>query len=111
MKKWLILSSLLISLPVFSACPLDENTTACSIAEFREIKPTYARTSSVQEYSDTPETRLQPTENEAMKVRPRNFGPKNTDFSYNSTCQFGICKQGGVDYLFNRGRDSLGEGK
>ena len=102
MKYFLILSSILISLPVNASCPI-ENGASCSIAQFtrQQLKPTYAQNSIVNDYSDTPETRLNPARNPADEEGLQNFGNRPRNFSYNADCQFGVCqKSSGVPQLF-----------
>lgn len=91
----------LIALPSYAACPIENGATSC-IAEFKEINPTYKPSGSIKEYSDTPETRLRPTESEVREFKKQDFGVKNTDFSYDSSCQFGVCTDFGKDVLFQR---------
>lgn len=100
MKKFFIIFSLLISIPAFASCPIEEGTTSCSIAEFKEINPTYSPSSNIKEYSDIPETRLTPSNNGVRELKKRNFGVNNTDFGYNTSCQFGVCTDFGKDVLF-----------
>ncbi len=102
MKYLLILSVILISLPVYSACSIEEGAS-CSIAQFKrdKLKPTYAQNSIINDYSDTPETRLNPSRNPADEEGLQNFGNRPKNFSYNADCQFGICqKSSGVPHLF-----------
>jgi len=101
MKKFLILL-LLINIPVFASCPIEDGATSCSIAEFKEINPTYSPSSNLKEYSDTPETRLSPSKSTVREFKKRDFGVSNTDFNYDTTCQFGVCTDFGKDILFQR---------
>ena len=103
MKKFLILSVILISSPVFAACPIDGVTNACSIAQIREpFKPTYTTNPMIKEYSGSPESRLTPSHNTATDNQLRNFRTQNSDYSYNSNCQFGVCHQDRTDTLFQK---------
>lgn len=103
MKKFFILSSILISLPALAACPIDlEEGAACSIAEFSQ-KPftsTYSPAGNIHEFSGTPEARLKPAESVQPAQQLRSFGPSSTDYSYNSSCQFGVCSNTGTPQLF-----------
>jgi hypothetical protein len=102
MKKFLIIPAILISLPSHSACPIEEDGS-CSIAQFtrQQLKPTYAQNSIVNDYSDTPETRLNPARNPADEEGLQNFGNRPRNFSYNADCQFGVCQNSsGVPQLF-----------
>ena len=51
MKKLLTIISLLITIPVFAACSIENETTSCSIAEFKEINPTYSPSINLKKYS------------------------------------------------------------
>lgn len=108
MKKFIIISIILTSLPSFASCPIDGFSNSCSIAEFQQktFIPTYAPNGDIKEFSDTPETRLNANPDSADKKMLREFGPKNSDFGYNTNCQFGICKKSGTPQpftpLFNR---------
>ena len=102
MKKILILSFFLTSIPVFASCPIEDGAS-CSIAQFtrQRLKPTYAQNSIINDYSDTPETRLNPSRNPADEEGLQNFGNRPKNFSYNADCQFGVCqKSSGVPQLF-----------
>ena len=103
MKKFLsILSVILISSSVQANCLIDDIGTACNISEFRKpINTSYGRGSQIQNYSDTPETQLNPKENKVTK-QLRNFGQSQSDFSYNSSCQFGVCMDTGSPQLFSQ---------
>ncbi len=101
MKKFLILSVILISAPVFASCPVDGSATSCSIAQIREpMSPTYQTTPNISEFSGSPEARLAPANNNAVESQLREFRPQNKDYSYNSSCQFGMCLQDRSDTLF-----------
>lgn len=102
MKKFLILSALLFPLSTFATCPIEDGATSCSIAEFKEINPTYSPSSNLKEFSETPEARLNPTKSPVREFKKRDFGVSNTDFSYDSSCQFGVCTDFGKDVLFQR---------
>ena len=103
MKNFLIVRVMLTTLPVFAACSLEGDS--CSIAEI--IKPqalqrTYGPVSSVKEFSETPETKLIPKQNESARKNLRKFGPQTGDYSYNTDCQFGVCNPSGVPQLFEQ---------
>ena len=89
--------------PVFAACPIDGENTSCSIAEFQQPLPmqrTYSPSSTIKEYSGTPEARLKPKESDIPRKNLRDFGPQPVDYSYNTSCQFGICNPSGAPQLF-----------
>ena len=105
MQKFLIISFILASLPCYSACPIEEGATSCSIAEIMEPQPfarTYGSGSSIKEFSDTPEARLKPSQNNLPSKQLRDFGPQTADYSYNTSCQFGICNPSGTPQLFEK---------
>ena len=102
MKGFLIISSLLISSYAFAACPIDiDENSACSIAQFQEpMNMTYTQSGNIKEYSETPEARLKPNRNVAGEKMLREFGPRESNFSYNADCQFGVCYDKGGTALF-----------
>lgn len=105
MKKlpFLLFVLLIVTTKVFASCPIDDNTTSCSIASFQRPVPmqrTYTQQSSIKEYSDTPETRLKPSQDERASRNLRSFGPQPADYSYNTSCLFGVCNPAGVPQLF-----------
>ena len=103
MKKILIITVILTSSSAYAACPIDGTTNSCSIAEFQQQQPmqrTYSPAASINEYSETPETRLKPTLNDRPHQHLRDFGPQSTDYSYNTSCQFGVCNPSGAPQLF-----------
>ena len=104
MKKYLIISALfLTSLNLANgACLIDELDTSCSLAGLREpMKTSFSQDSHVPDFSENPDVRLQPKQNK-ITTQLRDFGQKPTDFSYNSSCQFGVCNQTGAPKLFNQ---------
>lgn len=105
MKKLLILSLILTSMPVFASCPIAEDGAAC-IAQFsREpMQQTYSPKSNIKEFSGTPEARLNPARVNAPTTELRNFRQVQNDYSYNSSCQFGVCNQTGAPQLFQQDR-------
>ena len=102
MKKILMIIVLLTSLPVYSACSVEEGGT-CKVADLmnQPMQRTFGQSKPmIKEFSGTPEVRLKPAQNEPLSEHPRNFGPKTTDYSYDNTCQFGVCQKNGVPTLF-----------
>ena len=108
MKKILILSAILTTSLAYASCPIDGLTDSCSIAEIQSPQPmqrTYAPASTIKEYSGSPEARLKPSQNNLPSRQLRDFGPQRADYSYNTSCQFGICSRSGTPHLFeNRGQ-------
>lgn len=103
MKYYLITSLLLTTNLALAGCPIDESSTTCSIATFQQPTPmqnTYTQQSNIKEYSDTPETRLKPLQDDRPSRNLRNFGPQPADYSYNTSCLFGICNPTGTPELF-----------
>ena len=103
MKNFLIVLSLSILIPTaYASCPIEDDAS-CSIAKLtrQQFKPTYAQNSIINDYSETPETRLNPANNPADIEGLQNFGNRPKNFSYNSDCQFGVCQNSsGVPQLF-----------
>ena len=108
MKKILIFTFILTSSIAHAACSIDGSETACSIAEIQQPQPmqrTYAPTSSIKEFSGTPQGRLKPSQDNRPERQLRDFGPQSADYSYNTSCQFGVCNPTGAPQLFeNRGQ-------
>lgn len=103
MNKIVFLIAITLTLPTFAACSIDESSS-CSIAEFRqtELIPTYDTKSGIQEFSDTPEVRLKPLSDNIPEKQLRSFGPQPSDYSYNTSCQFGVCNNSGAPELFRK---------
>ena len=97
-----ILSIILISSSVQANCLIDDIGTACSIADFRKpMNTSFGQNSHVPNFSKNPNVRLNPPENKITK-QLRNFGQSPSDFSYNASCQFGVCMDTGSPKLFNQ---------
>ena len=102
MKQFLLLSCILITFPSLASCPIEDGAS-CSIAQFtrQQLKPTYSQNGIIKDYSETPETRLNPSHNPANEEAFQNFGNRPTNFNYNADCQFGVCQNSsGVPHLF-----------
>lgn len=108
MKNILIFVTILCSPIVYATCAIDGSETSCSIAEIQQPQPmqrTYAPTSSIKEFSSSPEGRLKPSQDNRPQRQLRDFGPQSADYSYNTSCQFGVCNPTGAPQLFeNRGQ-------
>lgn len=104
MKKYFILAAMLFSMPVFALCSIEEGAETCSIsAGFREeMSPTYNPQSSIKEFSGTPEARLNPIKRDNTDNQSRSFAPAESNFNYNSSCQFGVCLQNRNTPLFQQ---------
>lgn len=103
MKQILILSIFITTGFAYASCPIDGTSDSCSIAEIIEPQPminTYSQSKTIKEYSNTPETRLKPNEKSVPRKFLRDFGPQNADYSYNTSCQFGVCNPSGTPQLF-----------
>ena len=103
MKFSIITIVILACLPVYSACLIDGSSTSCSIAEFQQQQPmqrTYSPKSSIKEFAGSPEARLKPSQNDEPSKNLRDFGPQPADYSYNTSCQFGVCNPTGTPQLF-----------
>lgn len=105
MKKFLILAALLVMLPSNAMCSIDDENTACTAQAFREqMSPTYNPQSNIQEFSGTPEARLKPIKRDNVNTQTRNFAPTESNYNYNSSCQFGVCLQNRNTPLFQQTR-------
>ena len=103
MKKFLILSALLFAIPTFAACPIDGSETVCQLPGFREqVEPIYNHKSNISEFSGTPAGRLNPVDRSDIGQQIRQFSPAESDYSYNSSCQFGVCMQNRSTPLFQQ---------
>lgn len=103
MKHLIVLSLLLIPLTSYAGCSLDGLSTVCSVAEFQKsMDTTYSTKPIVNEFSDSPEARLKPSKNEADRKMLREFSPKDSDYSYNADCQFGVCYDKGAKPAFQQ---------
>ncbi len=106
MKKCLsVLLFLLIQSFAFGACKIDGDATACSIAEIQQPQPmqrTYSPKSTIKEFAGSPEVRLKPSQNSEPSQSLRDFGPQPVDYSYNTSCQFGVCNPSGTPQLFEK---------
>ena len=126
MKRLLIISSLLLAIPVFAACPIDGSSAACSIADAIKFPSTGLDTGFDTNVGDkspgvlrVPETRQikrQQINTSAISNRNYEESAKNysdqtplrksrqdrNDFSYNASCQFGVCNQTGTPQLFQQ---------
>ena len=104
MKKYFILAAMLSTLPVFALCPIDAEEGVCSAsAGFREkFSSTYSPQSAIKEFSGTPEARLNPVKRTDFSNEARNFSNTESNFNYNSNCQFGVCLQDNSKPIFNQ---------
>ena len=107
MIKYIIALILTTSI-TYAACSIDEFETSCSVANIIKPQPmqqTYSPSSTIKEYSESPETRLKPSQDDRPQRQLRDFGPQKADYSYNTSCQFGVCNPSGAPILFrNRGQ-------
>lgn len=104
MKKYFILAAMLISMPVFALCSIEEGADVCSAsAGFREkFSSIYSPQSGIKEFSATPEARLNPVKRTDFSNEARNFSNTESNFNYNSNCQFGVCLQDNSKPIFNQ---------
>lgn len=106
MKKLFIITSLLIvslCLPSFATCPIEEGATVCSVPGFREkVPPIYNPSSHIKEFSGSPEARLTPLDRSDIRKEADSFAPSESNFNYNSSCQFGVCLQNRDTPLFQK---------
>lgn len=103
MKKFLILSVFLFAVPAFASCPIDGSETVCSLPGFREqVTPSFNPRGSVREFADSPEVTNDKIERSEITKQIRDFAPIESDFNYNSSCQFGVCFQDRSTPLFQQ---------
>jgi hypothetical protein len=97
MKKILVLSLIFFAVPVYSACLVDGNS--CSIANFQSETEMSTQSKS-STFSPTPSADRDPLKEPTISKPLRGFGQQESDYSYNSSCQFGVCNQTGAPKLF-----------
>ena len=106
MKKLFLILTLTIALPSIASCPIDNENTSCSIASkiqtSQPMERTYSQKSTIKEFAGSPEVRLKPSQNNRPSQNLRDFGPQTVDYSYNTSCQFGICNPSGTPQLFEK---------
>lgn len=105
MLKYILPILILTSLPSYATCSIENLDTACSIAEFQQPQPmqrTYSPKSTIKEFAGSPEVRLKPSQNNEPTQNLRDFGPQPADYSYNTSCQFGVCNPSGAPQLFEQ---------
>ena len=66
------------------------------------MQRTYSPKSSIKEFAGSPEARLKPSQNDEPSKNLRDFGPQPADYSYNTSCQFGVCNYSGTPQLFDK---------
>lgn len=103
MKKFLISCALFGIIPAYAACPVNNETTVCTLPGFREqLSPTYSQKTNINEFADSPEVRLRPIQRDDIQQQTREFAPAESNYSYNSSCQFGVCMQNRAKPLFQQ---------
>ena len=61
MKKFLISCALFGIIPAYAACPVNNETTVCTLPGFREqLSPTYSQKTNINEFADSPEVSRKP---------------------------------------------------
>lgn len=115
MKNSILFLMLFAATGVFAACPIDGISNAC-VAQFQnsitppytqfqptpitQPKSTLQQNPQVREFSPTP-TSTTINRGDLGEKALRTFGPQDSDFGYNSSCQFGICRNTGTPATFN----------
>ena len=103
MKKFFILLAILLLPSAYSSCPIENGATVCTLPEFREqITPIYNPKSNINEFSGSPEARLNPIDHNEIQKELKRFTPGETGYAYNSSCQFGVCLQNRSTPLFQQ---------
>ena len=90
MKKTLVILSLFLILPAFSACPIEGGETVCSLPNFREQVNPVLDVGKEAGNIKTPSVQLQPLQREDPINQMRT---PNNSLNYKSGCQFGVCLQ------------------
>ena len=98
MKFILIFLVILTSHQVFAACPID--TTDACVAEFNPVPslnpiPMNRNPNAINKPFQSI-VNTTPTTKEIGPNNTRTFGPTSLDYNYNSSCQFGICRNTGT---------------
>ena len=103
MKKFLLILSLLIVLPSFAACSIDIGESVCSLPNVREpFSPIFSSNENISDFSDSPVIRLNPIKHGEIESEFRNFSPNESNYNYNSSCQFGVCMENRNNTLFQQ---------
>lgn len=102
MKHLFILIILFCIPSSYASCPIDGDGSAC-IAEFQSFKSIQTSPPIIKTPDSISERRFIETPHAVQNINriekedsTRNFGPKNSDYSYNASCQFGNCSQNGT---------------
>lgn len=95
MKKFLFISVIFLSMPVFAVCPLNPDGSVCSLPDKQTLVPFEANNHS---FSEAQKTQLSMPDNHA------DFGqlqsPKGLQMQGSLSCKFGNCTQNsGTDFL------------
>lgn len=95
----------MMAFPAFAVCSIDslDENAVCAVPGFREkFSPTYGPQSGIKEYSGTPEARLNPIKRSDFSKEARDFSYTESNFNYNSNCQFGVCLQDNAQPIFKQ---------
>ena len=91
--------------PVYASCPVDGSGESC-VAEIQsQILPPLQPSSPLPQkqsklFTETPSTL--DISREIKPVKSRSFGSNNTEYGYNSSCQFGVCMDTGTPKIFQQ---------
>ena len=119
----MILTSLILALPAFAACPIDGNAS-CSIANNSDFSnvgmsnefdntnstpfsgtslPELNKPSKITKANPGADTNVLPASRDYSSEKSfRTFRQTEADYGYNSSCQFGVCNQTGTPRSFER---------
>lgn len=103
MKRFMVISAMLMSLPIYATCSIDGDTV-CSLPGFREkISPIYeTQPAAGNDITDQPNVQLNSIQRNDVENQFRQFAPSGSDLNYNSSCQFGVCLQNRSTPLFQQ---------
>lgn len=108
MKKFVLLIVILISYPVYSACPIESDNTACiakfqntSIPDLPVLNPQLTTPNAAVKFSETPVI-TDFSREITPKKESRNFSTDEQNSGYNANCQFGVCLEKGTQKNFSQ---------
>ena len=98
MKKIIItIVTMLITLPVFATCPIEEGAcTASSNWEFKPLQQKYLpdRIQEIQKPNAFQPNYITPYHSELINTETNSSATTPSTNDYNSNCQFGVCLPG-----------------
>ena len=108
MYKILLLIFILTSFPAYASCPIDGISNSC-VAEIQPVTLPPLQSSSplpqkqLKLFTETPSTL--DISREIKPAKAREFSSNNTEYGYNSSCQFGVCMDTGTPKIFTQDKN------